>query len=210
MAYDAMLAGDWTTFLQAFIMLFAIFDPVGNLPIFFSLTADFPEKERRKVAARSSILAFIILVIFAYGGFYLLSLLRITLNDFKIVSGIILLIFAVEYVLGREKRYVREGKPEEIAVFPMATPLLAGPGSISVVMLTVNPPFGPVTTLTIIILNVLIAWILLGLGSKLRGLLGYQGAAVISRIMGLIIGAIAVSFIRDGIMGILEDLLPAE
>jgi len=210
LAYDAMLAGDWTTFLQAFIMLFAIFDPVGNLPIFFSLTADFPEKERRKVAARSSILAFIILVIFAYGGFYLLSLLRITLNDFKIVSGIILLIFAVEYVLGREKRYVREGKPEEIAVFPMATPLLAGPGSISVVMLTVNPPFGPVTTLTIIILNVLIAWILLGLGSKLRGLLGYQGAAVISRIMGLIIGAIAVSFIRDGIMGILEDLLPAE
>jgi len=210
LAYDAMLAGDWTTFLQAFIMLFAIFDPVGNLPIFFSLTADFPEKERRKVAARSSILAFIILVIFAYGGFYLLSLLRITLNDFKIVSGIILLIFAVEYVLGREKRYAREGKPEEIAVFPMATPLLAGPGSISVVMLTVNPPFGPVTTLTIIILNVLIAWILLGLGSKLRGLLGYQGAAVISRIMGLIIGAIAVSFIRDGIMGILEDLLPAE
>jgi multiple antibiotic resistance protein len=205
-----MLAGDWTTFLQAFVMLFAIFDPVGNLPIFFSLTADFPEKERRKVAARSSMLAFIILIIFAYGGFYLLSLLRITLNDFKIVSGIILLIFAVEYVLGREKRYVREGKPEEIAVFPMATPLLAGPGSISVVMLTVNPPFGPVTTLTIIVLNVLIAWILLGLGSKLRGLLGYQGAAVISRIMGLIIGAIAVSFIRDGIMGILENLLPAE
>jgi len=210
LAYDAMLAGDWITFLQAFIMLFAIFDPVGNLPIFFSLTADFPEKERRKVAARSSMLAFIILIIFAYGGFYLLSLLRITLNDFKIVSGIILLIFAVEYVLGREKRYLREGKPEEIAVFPMATPLLAGPGSISVVMLTVNPPFGPVTTLAIIVLNVLIAWILLGLGSKLRGLLGYQGAVVISRIMGLIIGAIAVSFIRDGIMGILESLLPSE
>lgn len=206
MVYDAILVGNWIIVLQAFVMLFAIFDPIGSLPIFLSLTSDFPERERRKVAARSSMVAFIILIIFAYGGFYLLSLLRITLNDFKIVSGIILLIFAVEYVLGREKRYVREGKPEEIAVFPLATPLLAGPGSISVVMLTANPPFGPLTTLTIIILNVLIAWIVLGLGSKLRGLLGYQGTAVISKIMGLITGAIAVSFIRDGIIGILESL----
>ncbi|RLI23956.1 MAG: MarC family protein [Candidatus Hecatellales archaeon] len=201
-----MLAGDWLSFLQAFVMLFAIFDPIGSLPIFFSLTIDFSEAERRRVAAQSSLVAFFILIVFAYGGFYLLNLLRITINDFKIVSGIILLIFAVEYVLGREKRYVREGKPEEIAVFPMATPLLAGPGSISVVMLTVNPPFGPLTTLTIIILNVVIAWIVLGLGAKLRGLLGYQGAAVISRIMGLITGAIAVGFIRDGVAGILQEL----
>jgi len=207
MVYDALTAGDLASFLQAFIMLFAIFDPIGNLPIFFSLTSELPEEERRKVAARSSLVALLILLVFAYGGIYILSLLQITLNDFKIVSGIILLIFAVEYVLGRgEKRYKTAGKPEEIAVFPLATPLLAGPGSISVVMLTVNPPFGPLTTLVIIVLNVLIAWFVLSLGSKLRGLLGYQGATIISRIMGLIIGAIAVAFIRDGIVGVLESL----
>lgn len=206
MVYDALLVGDWVRFLQAFIMLFAIFDPIGSLPIFFSLTADFQEEARLRIAAKSSMVAFSILLVFAYGGFYLLSLLRITMDDFKIVSGIILLIFAVEYVLGREKRYVREGKPEEIAVFPMATPLLAGPGSISVVMVTVNPPFGPLTTLIIITLNVIIAWLVLSLGARLRNFLGYQGTAVISRIMGLITGAIAVGFIRDGVIGILEAL----
>ena len=207
MAYDALLAGDWFTFMQAFVMLFAIFDPIGTLPIFSSLTAELSERDRRRIAARSSLVSLIILVLFAYAGFYLLSLLRITLNDFKIICGIILLIFAVEYVLGRaEKHYGGGRKAEEIAVFPLATPLLAGPGSISVVMLTVNPPFGPFTTLAIIILNVVIAWIVLSLGSKIGSLLGYQGEMVISRIMGLITGAIAVSFIREGVMGIIEKL----
>ncbi|MHC1586279.1 MAG: MarC family protein [Candidatus Hecatellaceae archaeon] len=207
MVYDALLAGEWLIFLQAFVMLFAIFDPIGNLPIFFSLTAELSEAERKRVASRSSLVAFAILVVFAYGGMHILRLLQITINDFKIVSGIILLVFAVEYVLGRgEKRYEKAKSPEEIAVFPLATPLLAGPGSISVVMLTVNPPFGPLTTFTIIVLNVAIAWVVLSLGARLRGLLGYQGAIVISRIMGLIIGAIAISFIRDGVIGILKSL----
>ena len=204
MVYDALLAGDWVSFIQAFIVLFAVFDPIGNLPIFFSLTSILPEKERRKVAAKSSIVAFAILMVFAYGGPYLLKLLNVTLNDFKIVGGIILLIFAIEYVLGRSESYAARVKAEDVAIFPIATPLLAGPGSISVVMLTVNPPFGPVTTFTIITLNVMVAWAVLRLEGFFRGLLGYQGTTVISRIMGIIIGAIAVSFIREGVLGILE------
>jgi len=190
MVQDALLALDFSSFLQAFVTLFAIFDPIGVLPIFVSLTGDLPAEPRNRIVRTSSLVSLGILLAFAYLGLQLFQLLGITLNDFRIVGG---------------RSLPRKG--EEIAVFPLATPLLAGPGSISVVVLMVRPPFGPLTTLAVILLNVLLAWVVLRFGLRLYGLLGRQGSSVISRIMGLIIGAIAIRMLREGVVELVREIL---
>jgi len=204
---DALLTLNFLLFSQAFLTLFAIFDPIGTLPIFAALTDGIEQSERKRIINRSCLVAFGILVFFAYIGLYAFKLLGITLSDLKIVGGIILLIFAVDYVLGRA-RSPRESveAQHDLAVFPIATPLMAGPGSISVVVLIVNPPYGPITTFFVITMNVLIAWLVLQLSPFINRLLGRQGSNVISRIMGLIIGAIAVAFIREGIVELIKSL----
>lgn len=207
MIEDALLAMDFLIFSQAFLTLFAIFDPIGTLPIFSSLTAGRGKGEIMRIINRSCLVAFGILIFFAYTGLYVFQLMGITLNDLRIVGGIILLIFAVDYVLGRTRstRHPYAGE-QDLAVFPLATPLLAGPGSISVAVLLVNPPYGPLTTFVVITLNVLAAWLILYMSPSLVRLLGPQGSSVISRIMGLLIGAIAVAFIREGIVEVVKSL----
>lgn len=203
---DALLQHDFLSFVQAFVTLFAIFDPIGSLPIFSALTGNLPAKAKNRIIKTSCLTALGILVIFAYLGNELFRLLGITLNDFKIMAGLILLIFAIRYVLGRDPSDTISASGEDIAVFPLATPLLAGPGSISVVVLMLNPPYGPVTTLVVILLNVFIAYLVLHLGIRLYGLLGRQGTTVISRIMGLLVGAVALRFMREGLADLLKVL----
>ena len=209
MIQDPLLLFNWQLVVQAFVTLFAIFDPIGILPFYATLMEGVKETSRNKIINTSCIVSLAILLLFAYGGVYLFQVLNITLNDFKVFGGLILLIFAITYVLGRDPhKYLPEHK-EEIAIFPLATPLLAGPGSISLVMILVNPPFGPVTALLVIVLTVLLTWIILRLGVRLNKILGKQGSAVISRIMGLIIGAVAFSFIREGLFEIIRQFIVA-
>lgn len=186
------------------ITLFAIFDAFGAVPLFVALTGDLGEAERKSVVNRSIIVSLVILVTFAYLGVFLFQILGITLNDFKMIGGIILLIFSVSYVLGREAEGFMPRKGEEIAVFPLATPLLAGPGSISVVILMANPPYGPITTFLAIVFNIALAWLILRAGGYINNKLGKQGSSVLSRLMGLIIGAVAIKLIREA----LEEILP--
>jgi multiple antibiotic resistance protein len=203
---DALLIYDFLTFFQAFITLFAIFDPIGILPMFSALTSNMNQESRNKVIRTSCLVSLGILLTFAYGGAYLFQLLNITLTDFQVFAGLVLLIFAITYVLGREPQRFLPEREEDIAVFPLATPLLAGPGSISLVLLLVSPPYGPITALLVIILNIAIAWIVLRLGLRINSLLGRQGSAVISRIMGLIIGAVAFSLLRSGFTDIVRQI----
>ncbi|MCX8191632.1 MAG: MarC family protein [Nitrososphaerales archaeon] len=198
---------DFISFFQAFLTLFAIFDPIGALPFFTSLMANLPRSSHGRIIRTSCIVSLGILLTFAYLGFWLFKLLNITLSDFKIIGGIILLVFAVSYVIGREHEKVLPSAGESIAIFPLATPLLAGPGSISIVMLMVNPPFGPLTTFVVIVLNVILAWIILSLGMHIYKLLGKQGSSVISRIMGLIIGAVAIRLIREGFIEVIREII---
>ncbi|MEM1525206.1 MAG: MarC family protein [Nitrososphaerales archaeon] len=207
MFQDALLQLDLISFSQAFLTLFAIFDPIGALPFFTSLMENIPQQTRSKIIRTSCIVSLGILLTFAYLGIWLFQLLNITLNDFKIIGGIILLVFAVNYVIGREHEKTLPSVEENIAIFPLATPLLAGPGSISIVMLMVNPPFGPLTTFIVIVLNVILAWIILSLGLRIYKLLGKQGSYVISRIMGLIIGAVAIRLIREGLLEIIKQVI---
>jgi multiple antibiotic resistance protein len=178
-------------------MLFAIFDPLGSVPIFLSLTAKMSESQRKKVIKQSLTFAFALLVAFAYFGWWLLSFLGITFNDFKIAGGLLLLVLAVEDMVLERRRY-RMVEAEELAFVPLGTPLLAGPGSLVTVMILMKEFNLPVAFLAIVS-NTLLAWVIFRTSEKLSTYLGKTGLRVIMKIMGLIIISFAVKFIREGI-----------
>jgi multiple antibiotic resistance protein len=202
-------------FTTAFITLAVIIDPPGCAPIFASLTSGTDQAHRRKMAIRSTAVAWCILVFFALLGEPLLATLGISLSAFRLAGGIMLFIIALEMVFEKrtERREERakeiEGTPEaeDISVFPMAIPMIAGPGSIASMMLLSARANGTVEGLivlgamTAVIVLTLIALLLAG---PLMKLIGAKLEAMITRILGVILAALAAQFVLDG----LERSLP--
>jgi len=187
-------------FLQSFVLLFSIFDPFGTVPIFMALTEDYPE-HRSRIVRQSIIIATLILYVFAYVGWLIFAALGITINDFRIAGGIVLFLVAFEHLGGR--REGAKAQPQEIAVFPLATPLLAGPGAISTVVILANPPYGPFLAFVVITLNSLVAFAILSRSNWVQRILGENGTRALTSITALLIAALAVSFIREGIVNII-------
>ena len=202
-------------FTTAFITLLVIIDPPGCAPIFASLTAGTDLVHRRKMAIRSAIVAWCILVFFALLGEPLLRTLGISLSAFRLAGGIMLFIIALEMVFEKrtERREERAeeimGTPEaeDISVFPMAIPMIAGPGSIASIMLLTARADGlaqdavVLAALTSVLLLTLIALLAAG---PLMKLIGAKLEAMITRILGVILAALAAQFVLDG----LERSLP--
>jgi len=202
-------------FTTAFITLAVIIDPPGCAPIFASLTRGAPAAERRRLAIRSAGIAWGILMFFALLGEPLLRTLGISLSAFRLAGGIMLFMIALDMVFERrtERREERakeiEGTPEaeDISVFPMAIPMIAGPGSIASIMLLSARADGTIEGLTV--LAAMTAVILLTLAALLAAgplmkLIGAKLEAMITRILGVILAALAVQFVLDG----LERSLP--
>jgi len=202
-------------FTTAFITLAVIIDPPGCAPIFASLTKGTDAAHRRSMAIRSAAVAWCILVFFALLGEPLLRKLGISLSAFRLAGGIMLFMIALDMVFERrtERREERarelEGTPEaeDISVFPMAIPMIAGPGSIASIMLLSARADGTVEGLTVlaamtaVILLTLVALLLAG---PLMKLIGARLEAMITRILGVILAALAAQFVLDG----LERSLP--
>ena len=202
-------------FTTAFITLAVIIDPPGCAPIFASLTRGASAAERRRLAIRSAGIAWGILMFFALLGEPLLRTLGISLSAFRLAGGIMLFMIALDMVFERrtERREERakeiEGTPEaeDISVFPMAIPMIAGPGSIASIMLLSARADGTVEGLTVlaamtaVILLTLVALLAAG---PLMKLIGAKLEAMITRILGVILAALAVQFVLDG----LERSLP--
>lgn len=195
---------DLVLFVQAAILLFAILDPIGTVPIFMALTEEYPEK-RKRVVRQSVIVATVILYVFASLGWFIFEVLGITLNDFRIAGGVVLFTVAFDHLSGREGR-TRHLEPDEVAAFPLATPLLAGPGAISTVIILANPPYGPLMTFLIITMNAFVAYFVLNGSGWVQRILGINGTRVLTRITALLIAALAVSFVREGIVNVLKGL----
>jgi len=191
--------------INAFILLFSVLNVVGNVPIFLSLTGTI-RKDRRKVATYSVLIAMVILLVFAYVGLSVFQFLGITINDFKIAGGIILFIVAFQHLIGKFQ-VTTPSNAEDIAAFPIATPLLAGPGAISTVIIISSQPYNYILATLAILLNGLIAWIVLIRSELIFRILGNSGAKVLTRIMGLLIAAIAISFIREGIESVVTEMI---
>jgi multiple antibiotic resistance protein len=197
-------------FTSAFITLLVIIDPPGCAPIFASLTRGADAAHRRRMALRSAMVAWSILIFFAFLGEPMLRTLGISLASFRLAGGIMLFIIALEMVFEKrtERREGRataiEGTPEaeDISVFPMAIPMIAGPGSIASVMLLVGRADGiaqwavVLGAMTLVILLTLLA--LLASGPLMR-LIGAKIEAMITRILGVILAALAAQFVIDGL-----------
>ena len=197
-------------FTTAFITLAVIIDPPGCAPIFASLTSGADAAHRRRMAIRSSIVAWCILIFFALLGEPLLKTLGISLASFRLAGGIMLFIIALEMVF--EKRTERREKrakeieetpeQEDISVFPMAIPMIAGPGSIASVMLLTARAEGIVegatvlAAMSVVILLTLAALLAAG---PLMKLIGAKVEAMITRILGVILAALAAQFVIDGL-----------
>jgi len=185
--------------LKSFITLFVIMDPFGNLPILISLMKGMKEKERTKNIYRAVLVASILLFIFLFFGVYIFKFFNISINSFIIAGGIILLIVGIQYVLGL--RFLKE-KSIDIASVPLGTPLLTGPGVITSTIILVNE-YGMLITAIAAIATLAATLIILRFSSHIYRLIGEHWSNVLSRIMGLILAAIAVEFIRKGILGAL-------
>jgi len=200
----ALFSFDPALFAEAFLLLFAILDPVGTVPIFMALTEDKADK-RRQICRQSVTLATAILFIFAYLGWFIFQILGITLNDFRIAGGIVLFIVAYDHLSGKEAR-TRKLEAEEVAAFPIATPLLAGPGAISTVVILANPPFGPLVTFVVITLNAILTFFILNRSELVQRLLGVNGTRALTRITALLIASVGVAFVRQGIIDIIKSI----
>ena len=204
MAFDisSLIAFDVSSFVADFILLFSVFDVIGTVPVFLALTQDYRD-QRANIVRDSVLIATVILLVFATVGQLIFQLLGITIDDFKIAGGIILFIIALDNLRGKISQ-TRTIAATEIAAFPLATPLLAGPGAISTVMIYSNPPYGLLEDFLVILLNSLIAYIILERASWVQKALGNNGTQVFTRIVGLLIAAIGIAFIREGILGIIQ------
>jgi multiple antibiotic resistance protein len=197
-------------FISAFITFFVVIDPPGCAPIYASLTKGASAAQRRSMAVRACLIAAMILVVFALFGEKLLGALHIELNSFRIAGGIMLFLIAIDMVFEKrtERREERAAKIietpeiEDVSVFPMAMPMIAGPGSIASVMLMMSQNEG--TDRSLIILGALCAVLLLTLFALLAAgpimrVLGAQAEAVITRLLGVLLGALAAQFVIDGL-----------
>jgi multiple antibiotic resistance protein len=194
---------------NAFVTLLVVIDPLGMAPIFGALTQGFSEKQKRESAIRGTLLGSLILFVFAIIGDVLLEALGIGLSAFRIAGGLLLFLLSLDMVFARPSGMrattVQEQEEEEcqldISVFPLAIPLLAGPGGITTVLLFTG---GSSPAQVALFMVVLLLVMLLTLGSLLLAprvmrLLGETGANVLSRVLGVLLAALAVQFVIDGL-----------
>lgn len=187
--------------VRAVIALFIVVDPFGNIPIFMSLTEKLPDKQERKVYNTATLVAFILLLIFAFTGQEIFMLFGISLSSFEIAGGILLLIISIR-ILITGSMHENVESPESIGVVPIAMPLLVGPGAITTTILNLQT-FGTIVTVLSVTAVLAVTWVILRFIDRLYGFLGKTGATIIARVMALLIAAIAVQYIVNGITTIL-------
>lgn len=203
--------------LASFVTFFVLIDPLGVAPVFATLTAPGGPKYARKMAVRSVIIAGIIISAFAFGGAWLLGALHISIDAFRAAGGILLFMIALDMVF--EKRTERrESRAEnvlaaeqetegldDVSVFPLGIPMLAGPGSIATAMLYMQNAGGNVleqgVVIGAILANLVLCLVIFLAASPLMRLMGDSVAGAITRIFGVILSALSVQLLIDGIKG---------
>jgi multiple antibiotic resistance protein len=192
--------------LSAFVTLFVMIDPIGLAPIFVALTARMDPAGRRRIGLRGVAVAFGILAVFGLFGEQILTLIGITLPAFRISGGLMLFLIALDMLF--ESRSARREKNAEApdddpSVFPLATPLLAGPGAMAAMILLIGAHPGDAAAQAVIIAVMacvlLICLALFAAGGLIERLLGPTGVRVVTRLLGVLLGALAVQFVLDGV-----------
>ncbi|MBK5133579.1 MarC family protein [Candidatus Bathyarchaeota archaeon] len=182
---------------KAIIVLFIMVDPLGNIPIFMSLTEKMPKKQKTKTINTATIVSIILLLLFAFAGQEIFSIFGISIFSFQIAGGILLLIIAIRLII-TGKIIDLDQNPESVGAVPIAMPLLVGPGAITTAIFSLQQ-YGIVITTLAIITTLVITWIILRSVNKIYHFLGKSGALVIAQVNALFIAAIAIQYILMGI-----------
>ncbi len=199
---------DSAALITAFVTLFVIIDPIGLFPIFVSLTQGIPSRERRIIAVRACVTGVLILSVFAFLGEAVLGAIGISMPAFRIAGGILLFVTAFDMLFERRtKRRADQAEEAEEdyhdpSIFPLAIPLIAGPGAITSVILLAGQNSGVETTFAVLGVAVVVVCIVFALflvAPVLERLLGRTGITVITRLLGMLLAALSVQFILDGL-----------
>jgi multiple antibiotic resistance protein len=202
--------------VSALVTLAVVVDPVGLVPTFLAVTEGLPQRARRRIAMRASIIAAAILAGTALVGDWLLRQLGITLPAFRIAGGLLLFAVASEMVFGvrieRQSKQAEDALEEHVrnvAAFPLAIPLMAGPGAITATLLLAGQASGqPIALVVLIVVAMVVCALCLGaflLANRVNRLLGITGNVVLSRLLGVLLAALAAQYVIDGV----RALLPA-
>lgn len=178
-----------------FIPLFVAIDPFGMLPIFTSLTKEMTAKEKRSVIQYSTLTALIVSIVFAFIGDWVFAILGITVDDFKIAGGLLLLVLAIIELTGSRADHKM---PYDIGVVPLGVPMIAGPAVLTVMIVLIDN-HGVVPTVISLILNLIIVFIVFRAEQGITRFIGKNGLIAISKIVMILLAAIAVMLIRVGI-----------
>jgi len=190
--------------LLAVTSVIAVVEPGSNIAIYLSLTEGISKEEKRRIIDKAMRISFIVLVFFAVAGQLVFSFFNVTIFAFEIAGGILLVDVALRMLHPRKDEYTAE-ELEDIAVVPLAFPLTAGPGSITTVMLLMSQASGPIEwpfVFIAIFVSILLSYIGMVYADRLVGRLGKEGLRVVTRIMAIVVLAIAVQFIINGVTGV--------
>ncbi len=205
-------------FITAFVSIFSVLNPFGALPTLIALTSGFSDYGRKIIVRRSVLVAAGMIIGFMLVGTYIFEILGINISDFQIAGGILLFKVALDMLSGRmpTTKLTKEERDESferesIGIVPLGTPLLAGPGTITTAMIYFNQKGAglqdSLLVLAAVIIAILASYVILHLSSRLFDRLGKTGSLLISRIMGLLLASIAVSFIVNGIIDIYRSTI---
>ena len=201
------------TLVTAFVTLFVVIDPIGVAPIFASITPGDTVAQRRRIAVKGVAIAAVILFAFAFGGKLLLGALGIGLPAFQIAGGLLLLLLSIDMVMARHSglRDTTPGETEEsvqradVSVFPLAIPLIAGPGALTSIVLLMGrteDSIAGVGVVAVMLLVLILTLLCLLVTATLMRVLGQTGINVVTRVFGIIMAALAVQFIIDGALAV--------
>ncbi|MGH8012986.1 MAG: YchE family NAAT transporter [Candidatus Binataceae bacterium] len=207
---------NWRSYLQITISLFVIADPIGAIPIFISLTESHAARDRRRITRVAALSVAVVLLASLFLGQPLLQFFGISIASFRVAGGILIMLMAIAMLQARHSRARHAPEEaneaaikEDIGVVPLAIPLIAGPGAISTIIIYAHQATTWLDTLALVIISVIIAlsvWLALLLADPIKRLLGATGINVVTRLLGLILAAVAVEFIASGLAQLLPGL----
>ncbi|MGB3556772.1 MAG: MarC family protein [Jannaschia sp.] len=193
-----------TELITAVVALLVVIDPIGLAPIFVALTVGMTARARRAIALRACAIGAAILIVFALAGEAVLNFLGISMPAFRIAGGLLLFLTALE-MLFEKRTQRREGQAEmpsaDPSVFPLALPLIAGPGAIATMILLTDEaaPLGTAQAIGVMLAVIAVVWILFQLATPMERLLKPTGINVITRLLGMLLAALSVQFVLDGL-----------
>jgi multiple antibiotic resistance protein len=201
------MMNELTFFFNTFVALFVIIDPFALVPVYLMLTERFSKEERRHARRKATIVGLAMLFTFALTGMSLFKLFGITMPAFQIAGGILLMMFGISQLNSNRQRVTKDEQEEglekdDISIFPLGTPLIAGPGAISTVVLFASEAettLRMANLLTAIVTGIGVTYWLLSMAPYIYRVLGKTGLNLVTRIMGLIVTAVGVQFVLTGI-----------